>query len=296
MSYKRIKSSEIDSKKWDLCTKKTGRYRLYAQIWFLDLVCINGWEALIWDDYRAVFPMPKAKKLYLSFLDNPNLLQQIDVYGELFSDEKQEFQNFIRNQFDFIVLSTTHKIFDTNLEKINLVLNVNSYLTSKPSSTLRNNLKKASNNNLQLSSETGYKNGLLFLKQYFHLTGHNPDNKEWNFYESIMKACEKNGKGRFQFVMKDGKPVQFSFWIVEQNTAYYLLNISNPEGRNYGASHFAIHQFMVDNQQEVDLIDFEGSSIEGVKRFYKSFGAIEETYFVYKENRLPFFLKWFKKG
>lgn len=295
MSFKRIKSSEINPEKWMSCINKMDSHSLYAQMWFLDLVCLNGWNALVWDDYRVVFPMPMAGKLGYSFLDNPNLLQQIDLYGDIKKEDRKELRTYIQKEFQYIVLSTSSPLFNENEEKINLVLNTNVYLDSKPSSTLRNNLKKANKNKLELVSDNSLTKGLIFLKEHFHLTGHIPNSKEWAFYESIMNECHKNGKGQFQFVMKEGIPIQFSFWIVEQNTAYYLLNISNPEGRKCGASHFAIHQFIENNKNQVDLIDFEGSSIEGVKRFYKSFGAIEEIYYVFKENRLPFYLKWFKK-
>jgi hypothetical protein len=43
------------------------------------------------------------------------------------------------------------------------------------------------------------------------------------------------------------------------------------------------------------FIDFEGSEIEGIESFYKSFGASKRIYFGYKKNNLPKFISWIKK-
>jgi hypothetical protein len=43
-----------------------------------------------------------------------------------------------------------------------------------------------------------------------------------------------------------------------------------------------------------NFIDFEGSEIDGIERFYKSFGAFKRPYYKYKNNRLPKILAWLK--
>ena len=296
MGYKCIHRTEIDQKKWQTCVRKSDRHRLYNQFWYLDIVCNKQWQALIWDDYRAVFPLPISGKFGLSFLQNPNLVQQLDILGDIKSSDYDDCKRFIDHHYKFIAVSTSTELFKNNsITRSNLILDTKSYVFAKVGSTLRNNLKKASKSQLQLKEVASYHEGLAFLKTHFHLTGVNPSEQEWMFYERVMKEVEQAGKAKFVFVLKDQVPIQFAFWIVEEYTAYYFLNISNEEGRACGASHFAIDAFIRTLGRDIQLIDFEGSSIEGVKRFYKSFGAQEEHYFLYKNNRLPFFLKWFKK-
>ncbi len=43
------------------------------------------------------------------------------------------------------------------------------------------------------------------------------------------------------------------------------------------------------------ILDFEGSSIPGLARFYKGFGANPSNFFLLKYNNLPFPFKYFKK-
>lgn len=296
MGYKCIHRSKINPKKWSNCVNSSNRYHLYNQLWYLDIVCNKNWEALVWDEYRLVFPLPISGKFGMDFLQNPNLVQQLQFSGELREEDVVEFKQYLDKRYRFIALSTSENRFpDQSIERCNLIIDVDTYLNSKPSSTLRNNLKRAQKNNLILKEVFSYKEGLEFLKTHFHLTGVNPSEAEWIFYTHVMQGCLKEGKAKFVFVLKEEVPVQFAFWIVENNTAYYFLNISNQEGRTSGASHFAIDTFINQHKNQLNRIDFEGSSIEGVKRFYKSFGAKEENYFLYKKNRLPFFLKWFKK-
>jgi hypothetical protein len=42
-------------------------------------------------------------------------------------------------------------------------------------------------------------------------------------------------------------------------------------------------------------LDFEGSNIPGIARFYKGFGALPQTYYSLHQNRLPKLLQIFKK-
>jgi hypothetical protein len=43
------------------------------------------------------------------------------------------------------------------------------------------------------------------------------------------------------------------------------------------------------------LLDFGGSSVETVARFYKNFGAKDCVYLQLKKNTLPGIVKWFSK-
>jgi hypothetical protein len=42
---------------------------------------------------------------------------------------------------------------------------------------------------------------------------------------------------------------------------------------------------------QLKIMDFEGSAIEGVARFYESFGAVNEPYFALQKSNL----NWFEK-
>jgi len=71
---------------------------------------------------------------------------------------------------------------------------------------------------------------------------------------------------------------------------------SNEEGKKLGAMFFLVDNFIKTNAEKEIILDFEGSMIPGVARFYSGFGSIPETYFQLKFNRLPLPLRWLKRG
>ena len=70
-----IEHKDIDFKKWDSCVANSLNRLIYGFSWYLDVVC-NDWDALVYNDYEAVFPLPKRKKwgyiifISLSFVSN----------------------------------------------------------------------------------------------------------------------------------------------------------------------------------------------------------------------------------
>ena len=55
------------------------------------------------------------------------------------------------------------------------------------------------------------------------------------------------------------------------------------------------HQFINHNLSKNWVLDFGGSNIETVARFYKSFGAKDYIYLQVKQNNLPKLVSWIKK-
>jgi hypothetical protein len=85
-------------------------------------------------------------------------------------------------------------------------------------------------------------------------------------------------------------------FFLSHNKAYYILVGNHPNGKTIGASHALIDTFIKDHAGKNMLLDFEGSDIRNLAFFYSSFGAAHEIYPAIKINRLPFYLKWLKRG
>jgi hypothetical protein len=86
-----------------------------------------------------------------------------------------------------------------------------------------------------------------------------------------------------------------AFFIFAGKRVTYLNAVSNEQGKTTNAMHKIIDQFIQENAGRKLTLDFEGSIIEGIARFYKGFGAQLEQYYCLKSNRLPLPLRWFKK-
>jgi hypothetical protein len=56
-----------------------------------------------------------------------------------------------------------------------------------------------------------------------------------------------------------------------------------------------IDDFIRQNAESNLILDFEGSNIQGIARFYAGFGAEPQTYLSVRINRLPWLLRILKK-
>jgi len=74
-----------------------------------------------------------------------------------------------------------------------------------------------------------------------------------------------------------------------------LLNVSTEIGKSNGAMPYLLDATIRREAGKNKYIDFEGSSVEGIARFYQSFGAENVPYYQLKNNKLPWWLKWRKK-
>jgi hypothetical protein len=72
------------------------------------------------------------------------------------------------------------------------------------------------------------------------------------------------------------------------NKITYLLPISSSEGKSSSAMFYLIDFIIRREANSSTELDFEGSSIEGIARFYKGFGAVNQPYYILKQFRPSF--------
>jgi hypothetical protein len=68
------------------------------------------------------------------------------------------------------------------------------------------------------------------------------------------------------------------YLVWDKDTCYYLMGGGDPELRNSGATSLCMWEAIKHASQVSRSFDFEGSMIEPVERFFRSFGAIQTPY------------------
>jgi hypothetical protein len=81
MSIKYLKHEQIDPEKWNAAVLSSETPLFYALFGYLDCVTENRWDALIFNEYEAVFPLPYKKKWGLKYLVQPVFCQQLGAFG-----------------------------------------------------------------------------------------------------------------------------------------------------------------------------------------------------------------------
>lgn len=86
-----------------------------------------------------------------------------------------------------------------------------------------------------------------------------------------------------------------AFFLFEGHRVTHLNAISTDEGKKIRAMFRIIDHFIQEHAGSLLTLDFEGSMIRGIAKFYEGFGPATERYYFLKSNRLPVPLRWFKK-
>jgi len=105
----------------------------------------------------------------------------------------------------------------------------------------------------------------------------------------LDRACVERNCRRIFFAEDSQGQLHAAIYLVwDEQSAYYLMGGADPELRNSGATSLVMWEAIQFAGTVTRSFDFEGSMIEPVERFFRSFGARQRPYFqVSKVNSLP---------
>lgn len=109
-----------------------------------------------------------------------------------------------------------------------------------------------------------------------------------DFVRRLNAACVEKGARRLYITYgQDGRPHSGLFCVYDSNAMYYLMQGGDPDLRSSGANCLATWESIKFASGVSKVYDFEGSMIEPVEHFFRSFGARQKPYFqVRKINSL----------
>ncbi|MFY8166492.1 MAG: hypothetical protein ACOVJ8_07870, partial [Sediminibacterium sp.] len=93
---------------------------------------------------------------------------------------------------------------------------------------------------------------------------------------------------------KSGELLAAGAFLAHKNRIIFLLGNGSELGKEKGAMTYLMDNIIFLFADHRMILDFEGSEIEGIARFFRSFGAEKRNYYRYKLNRLPWILRLFK--
>jgi hypothetical protein len=299
-----LKHSQIDKTRWDNCIDHSPNRMVYAQSWYLDIVS-RGWEALIASDYDTVMPLTHGNKYGIKYLYQPFFTQQLGIFSKKEPDQKsdEEFLISIPAEFKFIDIAL-NKWNHCQLAEFQIRSNVNYELKlDKPyseiaigySSNTKRNIKKATQSNLSILNDIKTRELIQLFRNNMGKgiknlkTGHYELLKQIMDYSLSEQNAEIYGVNSVQ-----GELCAGAFFLKSYDSYIFLFSATNEESKEVGAMFMIIDQFIQKHAGERVILDFEGSNIKSLGRFYKSFGADELTYLRVKKNNLPGLLKIFK--
>lgn len=293
---------EIDFEAWDRCVASTESPQPYGFSWYLNWVAPE-WSAVVYGNYEAVLPVFAQKKYRTSFSTRPFGTQQLGPYakvpltGELLSAMVSfAMQHLYYGEF-FLSHGTPLPGHWNPRTLPNLELELNrttEVLRSSYSKQIKRNLKKAARAEVQWAQWTTIEEAVQLWKREVQGKTKIADS-QLERLTKLLEFCHYQRRGYLLSLTDSGNSlVAAQFWIVYQGRATLLLNASTPWAKAEGLPSMLVDHAIALWSGSVQVVDFEGSSIPGLHRFYSGFGATSRPYFLHIDNRLPWLLRWLK--
>lgn len=300
-----LQRDEIDDIKWDACIYESFNSLIYAYTWYLDNVA-DDWGALVLGDYTAVMPLPLRKKWGFTYVYQPFFCQQLGIFSnaEINQPTVNNFFKAIPSHISYIDIQTnifTKPIINNIVtkEKTNfhlpLIATYEKIQRGYNDNTKRN-LKKAVKAKIELLENAEPSSIIKLYKE--HYAQKTPEVKETDYQNlnRLINRCLRMGvlKTWAAFDEKNSL-VAGALFIKDHKNVYYILGASNQEGKEANAMHALFDGFIKAHSGRDLILDFEGSEVKGIARFYKGLGASPVYYYSVQQNRLPYIIRWLKK-
>lgn len=297
-----LKNSEIDREKWDACIRFNTGAMPYAFSWYLDTMAPE-WDALVEDDYLAVFPVPRFKKYGFNYIATPLFLQQLGVFspdGRL-NTRTDEFFSLIPDHFRLIDLCTAN---ETKVAGFKSVARSDYELSLRElydalwfgySSDCRRNINIAHRYQQDISYDVKPAEIILLFKNNIGRRAGRIREINYTRLEALMELCLSNGYGKLIGVRSPKGKLLWSMFIIDTcNRITMLVTAGSRKSREMRTGYHVVDQIIKDNAGSDKILDFAGSSVPSIAVFMKSFGSSRRLYYRHYRNRLPWPVKYLK--
>jgi hypothetical protein len=296
-----LRRKEIDTRRWDDCILNATSALIYGRSFYLDEMTAGQWDALVLDDYQAVMPLTWRSKYGIRYLCQPAFTQQTGIFSpspigpalvEAFLRQLERHSRFAEIYLNY---SNAHPSLSP---RTNYILPLDA-----PYEQLSDRYKKDLVRNLRTSTRFGH----TYLKE-FNLNAVLRDFRRE--YGSSLPAIKEDDYRRFEtlciFLKEQGQlltravlderqqPLCSAVFLRDTRRFYLLHSTTLPAGRVTEANHFLLDQFIREWAGSPMILDFEGSDHPGIAHFYANFGGIDQPYFFYRRNELPWPIRWLK--
>ncbi len=300
-----IQHKNIDKHKWDACIDACSNPVIFVYSWYLDVVCSN-WDAIVLGDYEAVFPLSKKSKYKISYIYQPFFTRYFGLYSSINLSEKlvTDFLDAIPEKFKYIQLClhqnnlSSSKGFSISEKKYQALDLNNSYevLYKNYSDNAKRNIKKALNAGFVLKKNIQPD---LVVNLFKTTKGQELEvfkTADYKILLQLMDVCITKNKAQSLAVFdRNNDLCSAGFFMESSNCFVFLKSGVTNQGKSLGAMHLLFDSFIKEHAKSQKMLDFGGSSVDSVARFYKNFGAKDFVYLQVKKNSLPRIVKWISR-
>ncbi len=302
MKLEFIHREDVDEGRWDEVIAQSQAETLYPYTWYLDAVA-ERWSAIVMDDYRFVMPVVWKQKYGLKYIYQPYYTQQLGIFSKEYVDpdvigetlpvlyKKFRFANFNFNTKNLVAENKNWSLYD----KTNYVLDLSpgySKLSASFSTNAKRNIKRAIANSGEVEKGVNCEEVIAFKRKNDTIKR---TEGEYKWLQNLLEKVTDKGGGTAYGVRADGHLIATAFFGFSRTRGIYLVSASNEEGKEQRSMFKIVDTFIREHAGREFNLDFEGSNIPSVARFFAGFGARPEIYQGVNFDRLPVFLNKLRK-
>jgi len=298
-----IERKDIEIGRWDELISQSEAETLYPYSWYLDTVAAR-WSALIVDDYTFVMPMVWKQKYGLKYIYQPFYTQQLGVFSKEYVDPTliRELLTLLYRKFRFGNLNFNTKNLVSEEEYISVYDKSNYVLDLNPdyqeiygsfSTNAKRNIKRAYEHDEPVVMDASCEEVLAFKRENDLIKR---TESEYQWLLVLMETILENKAGRIYAIRDSGRIIACAFFAFSRTRGIYLVSASNEEGKEKRSMFKIVDAFIREHAGSNLVLDFEGSNIPSVARFFAGFGARPEIYQGVNFDRLPVFLNKLRKN
>lgn len=286
-----IRRKELDTAAWDRRVADSNRPLVYGLSWYLDAMTDGHWEALVYGNYEAVFPIPFMRKWGLPVAFQPFFCQQLGLFAkDGFRLGYDDFLKAIPSRFVRVHLQlNAGHVFPSGLKtRCNLLLDLNrdyESIRSGYTEDAQKNLRRGESAGVICIETHDFQSVIaLYQKVYGPM---NPVLTE-RHYRAFGSACAEAGSKGMLLVLQsecEGRITGGAIFLKNHRYLHYVCAAPDESAKKTGGMHNIIDHVIRMHAGQPVLLDFEGSELPAVAAFYRKFGPEEERYGVY-ERRL----------
>ncbi len=298
---KYIRHKEINKRLWDECVTSSVNGRIYAYSWYLDIVADN-WDALILDNYQAVFPLPFKQKFGLLHIYQPVFTQQLGLFSKapITPSLLEDFLKQIPSRFKYVNINLNqHNRLNSFIIKSDSKRNIEMDLLDDYSSirkvystNLKRNLKKAAAANLTIFENLKPDAVIrLFRLNMGKKLGIYKEEDYKCLLRLVYKALQLGQAEVWGAYSSENNLCAAAIFLRSHKRLTFFFSGSNEYARQHAALPYILDSYIEANANSEIVFDFEGSNNDQLARFYLGFGAKSISYVQTNWIRAPFFLK-----
>jgi len=278
---------------------------IFMQPYWLDNVCEAGmeWDVILYEkggEIRGSFVYVVQKKHGLTLITLPKLTQFLGPYIKYPEGQKYEkrlsWEKEVMNYF----IDHLPKYDDFNMNFYHMVTNwlpfywkgfkqTTRYTYRIEKDTKADELSKKLDTDIRRRRKKAQKSGVEVvesddIEQFYRLNTMTFNRQgikipySLEFIKNLYQKLQEKNACKIFVAIHEKKAIAAAFLVYDTRSVFYLMGGMDSERKELGGMDMVLYrstEFALDNRLD---FDFEGSMVESIEKYFRSFGAVQTSY------------------